>query len=1006
MPANMVREIHQRAYELVTQIRKDRVGKGGLDAFLFQYDLSSEEGIALMCLAEALLRIPDKQTVDDLIRDKISQANWDSHRGQSSSFFVNGATWALMLTGRILGPESADSNYLNQTLKKLVTRSGEPIIRNAVLQAIRILSRQFVMGRSIEEAIKRAKTLEGKGYRYSYDMLGEAAYTDEDALRYFESYQKAIQSIATSQKQLDPIQGPGISVKLSALHPRYEMANRERVLSELLPRLKVLVRQAKDANINFTIDAEESERLEISLELIEAIVKDPEFSGWKGFGLAVQAYQKRAVAVVDWLISIARTHQQTLMIRLVKGAYWDTEIKNAQVEGLSGYPVFTRKITTDVSYIACAKRLLDARDIIYPQFATHNAHTVSTIMTYSENLEGFEFQCLHGMGEALYEQIVANEDHPIPARIYAPVGTHEDLLAYLVRRLLENGANSSFVNRIVDERLPIEEIIACPVAKLERTDNKPHPCIPLPVALFGDERANSMGLNLANPSETQPILEKLSDSLSEQWHAKPTHGKGSDPTPIISPIDKTTVVGTVSEGDKETVDEALSRASNAQKAWQNTPLNERAACLSKVSDLLEAHQDECLKLLVHEAGKTLLDAINEVREAVDFCRYYAQEGLSVLAPKHLPGPTGECNTLLMEGRGIIACISPWNFPLAIFMGQVVAALMTGNAVIAKPAEQTPLIAQRAVDWLHEAGVPADVVQLLPGQGESVGSALIHDLRVNGVMFTGSTEVAQIINQTLATRGGPIVPLIAETGGQNALLVDSTALPEQVTQDVIQSAFLSAGQRCSALRVLFVQEEVAERTIRMIKGAMQELKVGDPRRLETDIGPVIDGHAREMLLQHQDKMKRSAQNSHQTPQSQSIEGHYVYPSLHEISSLEALEREVFGPILHVVRFSIKELESVVDSINATGYGLTLGIHSRVRETVDRVVARAKVGNVYVNRNITGAVVGVQPFGGEGLSGTGPKAGGPHYLLRLCQEKTVSINTTAAGGNASLMSLTEA
>jgi RHH-type proline utilization regulon transcriptional repressor/proline dehydrogenase/delta 1-pyrroline-5-carboxylate dehydrogenase len=980
LPLDSKQAIANNARQLVEAVRKQRIGQGGLDAFLYQYDLSSEEGIALMCLAEAMLRVPDSATADKLIRDKIVPADWALHQGKSESLLVNAATWGLMLTGKILAP--SETTGLRGTLKRVLERTSEPVIRQAVAQAMKILGQQFVMGRTIGEALKRASEYEAKGYRYSYDMLGEAARTQSDADRYFSAYQQAIKSIgeasAASQNGQGIYQGPGISVKLSAIHPRYEFAKRERVLKELVPRLKELALQAKAANIGFTIDAEESERLDLSLDVIEAVFSDPALNGWEGFGLAVQAYQKRAMPILDWLIDLSRRYQRRIMVRLVKGAYWDTEIKNSQVYGLEGYPVFTRKVATDVSYLACAKKMLSATDALYPQFATHNAYTVAAVLEMAGDYRDFEFQCLHGMGYTLYDQLVSKGGDKIPARVYAPVGSHEDLLAYLVRRLLENGANSSFVNRIVDEQTPIEDLIADPVEKLRELSYKPHSKIPLPAELFGELRPNSKGLDLTNAN----YVAKLNQDMS----------KGD--ACVAHPKQSTT----------EQIETAMQQANAAATNWDATPVEIRATCLERTAELLQERRATFMILLVKEAGKTIPDALSEIREAIDFCYYYAALARKDLASPHvLTGPTGEYNALQFHGRGVIACISPWNFPLAIFMGQVTAALVAGNPVIAKPAAQTPHIAAEAVKLLHDAGIPKEVLHLLLGSGRTVGAALVADLRVKGIVFTGSTETARSINQTLAHRHGPLVPFVAETGGQNAMIVDSSALPEQVIADVVNSAFGSAGQRCSALRVLFVQTDIAPKILTMLKGAMAELQVGDPGLLSTDIGPVIDGPAKNMLEAHKARMLEEAQLIYAVPVASNLSGTFFAPCAFEIDSLTRLKREVFGPILHVIRYKANELDNVLDQINQTGYGLTLGIHSRIQETITYIQSRVRVGNIYVNRNMIGAVVGVQPFGGEGLSGTGPKAGGPEYLKRLCVERTVCINTTAAGGNATLMSL---
>ncbi|MGE3320211.1 MAG: bifunctional proline dehydrogenase/L-glutamate gamma-semialdehyde dehydrogenase PutA [Candidatus Berkiella sp.] len=1017
LPQPLFHAVQEKARGLVSKVRQKRLSQSGIDAFMFQYDLSSEEGIALMCLAEALLRIPDKDTVDSLIRDKLAQGNWQAHAGKSHSLFVNAATWALMLTGKIIDippkhQREAQENTLTMALKRLANFGGEPIVRKAINQAMKILGRQFVMGRTINGAIKRSRRKEEKGYRYSFDMLGEAAFTQADAEKYFIAYQKAIAAVGEASQGRGPVKGPGISVKLSALHPRYCIAKRERLHQELLPKLIELVKQAKAANMGLTIDAEEAHSLMISLELIEAVMDSGVIGEWQGFGIAVQAYQKRAPSVLDWLIAKARKTQQRLMIRLVKGAYWDTEIKLAQVQGLEGYPVFTRKIATDVNYIVCAKRMLQAPDAIYPQFATHNALSLSIVYELAKEygVHDYEFQCLHGMGDALYDEIVMDAHDPKPCRVYAPVGTHEELLAYLVRRLLENGANSSFVNRIVDEKLPIEEMIVNPVDKLAELTVKPHPGIPLPIDLYQPARANSKGLDLNRESSFLPVLERIEHHKNTLYSAAPTTmalGIARTINDRFSPIDRQHHLGKVTQAHQEDVQETLKLATKAFPQWQLTQATKRAHYLEKMAALLEKHAIEFYSLLMFEGGKTLDDAVSEVREAIDFCYYYAlQAKLHFQEPQTLTGPTGELNQLSLHGRGVIACISPWNFPLAIFLGQVTASLAAGNCVVAKPASQTALIGAKAVELLHEAGFPKEVVQLLPGSGQVVGNALVVDPRIAGVVFTGSTDTAHDINQKLAARKGPIVPFIAETGGQNAMIVDSSALCEQVTQDVIASAFRSAGQRCSALRVLFVQEEVADKVLTMIQGAMAELTVGNPQLLSTDVGPVIDESAQKQLMAHALKMKDKAKLLMEVTLSEGCEkGTFLAPRLFEIPSLDMLTEEVFGPILHVVRYQRNQLDDVIAQINRTGYGLTMGIHSRINENIDYIRERVRVGNLYVNRNMIGAVVGVQPFGGEGLSGTGPKAGGPHYLPRLATERTVSINTTASGGNASLMSLTE-
>ena len=1010
LPADKLDRIAERARKLVTEVRKSRLGKGGLDAFLHEYGLSSEEGVVLMCLAESLLRIPDTETADRLIRDKLGDADWEQHLGHSDSLFVNASTWALMLTGRVVALSNYQQQSLGSVLGRLVSRVGEPVIRQSVTQGMRIMGKQFVMGRSIDEALQRAHENDNACYRFSFDMLGEAAHTQADADRYFEAYQRAIRRIGESSTQLDPIRGPEISVKLSALHPRYEYAQRERVVPELTSKLIELARQAKALGIGLAVDAEEADRLELSLEIIQAVSAEPSLIDWRGFGLAVQTYQKCALPLIEWLSDMAREHKRQLMIRLVKGAYWDMEIKLSQQQGLNGYPVFTRKASTDVSYIACAKRLLAEPECFYPQFATHNAHSISAILEMASDNRNFEFQRLHGMGEVLYEQLINDKNENIACRVYAPVGSHEDLLAYLVRRLLENGANSSFVNRIVDERVPLERIIADPIEKIRRIEHKPHPHIPLPSDLFGVQRKNAAGIDTSDTRTLTALAKRMHAACEQTWEACPIIGgavQNGKSTNVVDPSDNRRVVGSLVNTSAELIDQALRRAYQSRSVWSETPAIERAALLERMADLLERDMPELMAIAVREAGKTIADGIAEVREAVDFCRYYAERCRAEFAgPLDMPGPTGELNQLSLHGRGIFICISPWNFPLAIFTGQISAALAAGNTVIAKPAEQTPLIATRAVQLFHEAGIPGDVLHLLPGGGATVGAPLVADERVAGVAFTGSTETARLIHQTLAAKPGPIVPLIAETGGQNAMLVDSSALPEQVIVDVLASSFQSAGQRCSALRVLFVQTDIADKLLTMLAGAMQELVIGDPRLLQTDVGPVIDQTALQMLNNHVNFLKQNGRHIHTCELPDNCKhGTFFAPCAYEIDSIDVLEREVFGPVLHVVRFAADKLDYVIDNINATGYGLTLGIHSRIDDTIEHIHSRLRVGNTYVNRNQIGAVVGVQPFGGEGLSGTGPKAGGPHYLHRFATERTLTINTTAQGGNASLLSLQE-
>jgi RHH-type proline utilization regulon transcriptional repressor/proline dehydrogenase/delta 1-pyrroline-5-carboxylate dehydrogenase len=1006
LPPERWQRVEAEARRLVGSVRAARKREGGLDAFLHEYRLDTAEGVVLLCLAEALLRIPDADTQDRFIRDKMADADWRRHVGASDSMFVNASTWAMMLTGRILRWEKLAAGGVEGVLAKLVARSGEPVIRQAVREAIRILGRQFVMGRTIKEALDRAGGAEGRAYRHSFDMLGEAARTAEDAARYHEAYARAIAAIGTASGGKGPLEAPGISIKLSALHPRYEWAQKERVIRELVPRLVALAEAAREADVGVTIDAEEADRLDLHLDVMAAAADA--LKGWDGLGLALQAYQKRAPGVVDWLASESARTGRRWMVRLVKGAYWDTEIKRGQERGLEGYPVYTRKAATDVCYMACAKALLANPKAFFPQFATHNALTITYVLELAGARRDFEFQRLHGMGEALYRDVIAA--HKAACRVYAPVGSHEDLLPYLVRRLLENGANSSFVNRIADEALPIDDLVENPVTRLRGKKRIPNPRIPLPRELFGAERANSRGYDLSDPVVVAGLSEAMARAPLVE-HAGPFvagEERGKERArEVMSPACGPCTVGFVADATAADVADALGAASEAFAGWDSLGVERRAALLGRFADLLEMRIPEFMHRCIAEAGKTWPDALGEVREAIDLSRYYAARARESFAERVLPGPTGERNTWSLAGRGVFAAISPWNFPLAIFTGQIAAALAAGNTVIAKPAEQTPLIAAAAVRLFHEAGVPGEVLQLLPGSGEAVGARLVSDPRVAGVVFTGGTDTARAIHKALAARPGPIATLIAETGGQNAMIVDSSALAEQVVGDVLLSAFNSAGQRCSALRVLCLQDDIADRTLRMLAGAMQELKVGDPALLETDIGPAIDADALDQLEAHIAKMKREAKLVAAVPLPKDLPkgGFYIAPHAFEIGSIGALEREVFGPVLHVVRFAGAKLEALVDAINATGYGLTLGIHSRLDSTVERVRARARAGNIYVNRGMIGAMVGVQPFGGEGLSGTGPKAGGPLYVARFAVERAVSINTAAAGGNAALMALGE-
>lgn len=982
--------IESYARTLVEAVRDKTVHKGGIDAFLHEYGLSTQEGVLLMCVAEALLRIPDDDTREALIRDKLGSADWKKHLGHSSSLFVNASTWALMMTGQVVNMHGYKGRSPDAAMRRLVARLGEPVVRESVNQAMRVMGKQFVMGRTIEEALDRARDWESRGYSYSYDMLGEAARTMDDAKRYFQAYKTAIRKIGETAAGRGPYKGPGISVKLSALHPRYELGHVGRVMDELVPRLRALCLDAAKYDIGLNIDAEEADRLDISLDCIEAISGDPDLQDWQGFGVVVQAYQKRAPFVLDFLADMCRKHERRLMVRLVKGAYWDMEIKRAQELGLKGYPVYTRKANTDVSYLACAKKLFANTDVFYPQLATHNAHSIAAVLNFAGNDRDFEFQRLHGMGEELYEQAIEGDKVGTGCRIYAPVGQHEDLLAYLVRRLLENGANSSFVNRVQDAATPVAEIIADPVAQVKGYAHKPHPRIPMPRDIYGADRPNAKGVDLTDRAVLRELADEMPKIYDTEWQACPiVDGQdlaGEQSRDVVSPQNHAQRIGAASEATDADIDKAIASASKAAPGWAARPAHERALCLERAADLMEEEMPRLMALCTAEAGKTVLDGVAEIREAVDFCRYYAIRARDDIGQGvRLRAPDTGGKVIEMTGGRVFTCISPWNFPFAIFCGQVTAALAAGNAVLAKPAEQTPVIAAEAVRLLHRAGVPADVLHLLPGDGARVGAALVRDERVGGVCFTGSTEVARLINRTLASRPGTLPPLIAETGGQNAMIVDSTALTEQVTRDVMMSSFQSAGQRCSALRIMFVQDDVAERTIKMIAGAMEELTVSDPAFVSTDVGPVIDAEAQDMLNGHIKRMLGEGNEIMRTKLGAGTEnGAFVTPAAFEIESLSQLQREVFGPILHVVRYKSDKLEKVVETINNTGYGLTMGVHTRIDDNWRRVFAAAKVGNTYVNRNQIGAIVGVQPFGGQGLSGTGPKAGGPHYLHRFVSE----------------------
>jgi len=958
--------IDRTATRLIEAIRSNDDRLGGVEDMLREFALSTKEGLALMVLAEALLRVPDARTADQFIEDKLGQGDFVHHETKSSAFLVNASAWALGLSARVIAPGETPQG----TIGRLTKRLGVPAVRAATRQAMRLMGSHFVLGETIEAALERAQPHSARVPRYSFDMLGEGARTAADAERYFKSYASAIEAIGRAAGEQHLPDRPGISVKLSALHPRFEAVSHARVMAELVPLVIDLARQAKAYDLNFTVDAEEADRLELSLDVIAAAFRDPSLAGWDGFGLAIQAYQKRAEAVIDHVDTLARVLNRRMMVRLVKGAYWDTEIKRAQERGLDDYPVFSRKAMTDLNYIGCAQKLLSFRPRIFPQFATHNALTVATVLELAAGSGGFEFQRLHGMGDALYAQL--GEDHPELAwRTYAPVGSHRDLLAYLVRRLLENGANSSFVAIAADDAVPVEALLRRPADIVGSADNARHPNIRLPRDLYQPQRINSRGIEFGERAALNGLVSAV---------AAVPRGIG------------------ISDATADAAGDVVTAARAGFKSWSRTPADIRASILERAAGLLEHRAAHFIAALQREGGKTLDDALSEVREGIDFCRYYAAEGRRLFGDGQvMPGPTGESNVLRLRGRGVLVAISPWNFPLAIFLGQVTAALMAGNAVVAKPAEQTPLIAAEAVRLLYEAGVPESALHLVPGDG-AIGAALVAHRDIAGVVFTGSTEVARSINRTLAARDGAIVPMIAETGGINAMIVDATALPEQVADDVVMSAFRSAGQRCSALRLLFVQDDVADRMIEMIAGAARELKVGDVSDPAVHIGPVIDAEAKQRLEAHIARMKKEAGVHFAGAAS---DGNYVAPHIFELSDAGQLTEEVFGPVLHVVRYRADHLDRVLRSIESSGYGLTLGIHSRIDDTIDVVIERLAVGNIYVNRNMIGAVVGVQPFGGHGLSGTGPKAGGPHYLARFATEQTVTINTAAAGGNAALM-----
>ena len=993
-PSDAEASIDARATRLVKAIRARAGGLGGVEDFLHAYALSTKEGLALMVLAEALLRVPDPETADRLIEDKLKAGDWMHHDSRSASLLVSASAWTLGLTARVIHPGETPEGIVDALIKRI----GLPAVRAATRQAMRLLGSHFVLGQTIEEALKRAGSQ--REFLYSFDMLGEGARTDADAHRYFDSYADAIREIGKASGNDTLPRRPGISVKLSALHPRYEPLSRDRVLAELTPRLLELAQLAKHHELNFTVDAEEADRLELSLDVIAAALRDSSLAGWDGFGLAVQAYQKRAGAVIDWITEVATALDRRLMIRLVKGAYWDTEIKRAQERGLPDYPVFTRKAMTDVCYLDCVRKLLARRPLLYPQFATHNALTVACVIEDAHGSDGYEFQRLHGMGEALYEAPL-HELPDLTCRVYAPVGGYSDLLAYLVRRLLENGANSSFVSVAADPAVPIKNILRRPQSQIGDSAHARHSHIPLPRDLFRPVRRNSSGIDFGDRTSLETLLREIHGAPHTADAKSLVDGieiAGRE-RPALSPIDGREI-GTVQESDKAIVNSALAAAHSAFQSWNAMSIADRARILERVGDLIEQNRGRLIALLQIEGGKTIDDCVSEVREAADYCRYYASEARRSLASRPMPGPTGESNELRMRGRGIFICISPWNFPLAIFAGQIAGALAAGNCVVAKPAEQTPLIAFETVKLFYTGGVPPGALALVLGDGK-VGAMLTADRRAAGVAFTGSTEVARAINQTLAGKDGPIPPLIAETGGVNAMIVDATALPEQVTDDVIVSAFRSAGQRCSALRILCVQGDIADRVIEMVAGAARELALGDPRDPATHIGPVIDSEAKEKLDRWVSRAELSGAVLFRFDGKMPVQGTYVAPAILELNSARELKEEVFGPVLHVVRWHENQLDRLLDDIAANGTALTLGIHSRIDTTVAHITRRLPHGNVYVNRNMIGAVVGAQPFGGSALSGTGPKAGGPHYLQRFALEQTVTVNTAASGGNASLL-----
>lgn len=998
--------IDTRARRLVEAVRAaDAAALHPFQALLAEYDLACEEGVILMCLAEALLRIPDPATAERLIHDKLSAGHWERHLGPDRSWLVNASAWGLLLTGRVLRFDEAHHNGAG-LLARLAAAGGDTLVRTALTRSMALLSDHFVSGRDIQQAVTRGRHEAAEGYRHSFDMLGEAALTRADANRFFEAYCEAIDVLGEISDGSPVADAPEVSIKLSALHPRYEFRRWGQVMEELAPRVVKLAAHARAKGVGLTVDAEESDRLTLSLALFEAVYRAPELAGWAGLGLAVQSYQKRAPALIDHLAALAEEGGRPILLRLVKGAYWDAEIKRAQQLGLDDYPLFTRPSATDLCYLACAKRMLARPEAFVPRFATHNAHTAAAVLELAGQLiEGqpVEFQRLHGMGEALHLEL-RKLGHP--CRVYAPVGDHRELLPYLVRRLLENGSNSGFINRIADPAIALDQLVADPVEQLTNLKSFANPRIPPPPALYGDERRNAAGFEWSDPNATGPLRQAMAEAAERPWHAAPlvsgTALEGESKT-LHAPADRRRAVGTVVEADEAAAERAVEQAHAFFPQWTETPIEERAASLERAADLLEERQGEFLHLLVHEAGKGLSEALAELRETVDYGRYYALHARHLAEERELTGPTGERNTLRWRGRGLFSCISPWNFPLAIFGGQLMAALVMGNTVVAKPARQTPLTAAALVRLLFEAGIPPQALQLLPGPSDRLAPRLIRDPRIKGVAFTGSTAAAKSIQRALAEREGAIVPLIAETGGQNALIADSSALPEQLIHDVLESAFGAAGQRCSALRVLFLQEEIAPRVERMLAGAMAELQVGAPALLATDVGPIIDEEALQRLKRHAERVEREAETVAVTPLDleATAHGHFFAPRAYRIDGLQRLTGEVFGPVLHIVHYRGDRLEAVIDAVNASGFGLTCGVHSRIEGRAETVARRIRAGNVYINRAMTGAVPGVQPFGGEGLSGTGFKAGGPHYLQRFAVEQSVSVNTAAVGGNASLL-----